>query len=79
MVNIEVSIPEGQAVYYGTEITLIAVPAGFGDVELTYQWQYSTDGENWHNLENGTSKFYTYELTEENIAYEYRVSVDTAK
>ena len=79
MVNIEVSIPEGQAVYYGTEITLIAVPAGFGDVELTYQWQYSTDGENWHNLENGNSKFYKYELTEENIAYEYRVSVDTAK
>lgn len=79
VVNIEVSVPEGQAVYYGTEITLIAVPAGFGDAELSYQWQYSTDGENWHNLENGNSKFYKYELTEENIAYEYRVSVDTAK
>ena len=79
VVNIEVSIPEGQAVYYGTEITLIAVPAGFGDVELTYQWQYSVDGENWHNLENGNSKIYTYELTEENIRYEYRVSVDTVK
>ena len=79
VVNIEVSIPEGQAVYYGTEITLIAVPAGFGDVELTYQWQYSVDGESWHNLENGNSKIYTYELTEENIRYEYRVSVDTVK
>ena len=79
VVNIEVSIPEGQAVYYGTEITLIAVPAGFGDVELSYQWQYSIDGQEWYNLENGNKKIYTYELTEENIGYEYRVSVDTIK
>ena len=79
VVSIEVSIPEGQAVYYGTEITLIAVPAGFGDVELSYQWQYSIDGQEWYNLENGNKKIYTYELTEENIGYEYRVSVDTIK
>ena len=77
VVSIEVSIPEGQAVYLGTEITMIAVPTGFGDVELTYQWQYSTDGENWNNIEGANSKFYTYELDENNMFYNYRVMVDS--
>ena len=76
VVTIEVSVPEGQAVYLGTEITLTAVPAGFGDVELTYQWQYSTDGENWNDIEGATEKVYKYELALENVEYEYRVSVD---
>ena len=76
VVTIEVSVPEGQAVYLGTEITLTAVPAGVGDVELTYQWQYSTDGENWNDIEGATKKVYKYELALENVEYEYRVSVD---
>ena len=79
VVTIEVNIPEGQIVYLGTEITLIAVPAGFGDVELTYQWQYTTDGENWTNIEGANNKFYTYELDETNVEYEYRVKVDPVK
>ena len=76
VVTIEISVPEGEAVYLGTEITMIAVPAGFGDVELTYQWQYSTDGENWNNIEGANAKFYKYELSRENMRYTYRVMVD---
>lgn len=76
VVTIEISVPEGEAVYLGTEITMIAVPAGFGDVELTYQWQYSTDGENWSNIEGANAKFYKYELSRENMQYTYRVMVD---
>ena len=77
VVDIEVSVPEGEAVYLGTKITLKAVPAGFGDAELTYQWQYSTDNEHWSDIEGANSKVYSYELTVENAKYIYRVSVST--
>lgn len=76
VVTIESSIPEGQAVYSGTEITLKAITAGFGDAELAYQWQWSTDGEHWNDLEGETKKTYTYIITYDNANYMYRVCVD---
>ena len=79
VVTIDISVPEGEAVYLGTMITMKAVPAGFGDVELAYQWQYSTDGENWTNIEGATEKVYKYELTRKNMKYSYRVFVEPVK
>jgi hypothetical protein len=79
IVTVESSIPAGMAVYSGTEITLTAVPAGFGDVQLAYQWQYSTDGENWTDIEGATKKTYTYIITEENAIYRYRVYVNAVE
>ncbi len=75
VVTVSVSLPEGAYVYPGTEITLTAVPTGFGEAELTYQWQFSTDGEAWNDIAGATEKEYKYELTTENATYRYRVSV----
>ena len=75
-VTITSSLPAGQAVYAGTEITLKANPAGFGDAELTYQWEYSTDGANWTDIEGATQQTYTYVIMPENAMYRYRVFVN---
>lgn len=76
-VEVETSLLPGQKVFKGTEVTLTAVAKGFGNVELTYQWQYSTDGENWSNIEGANDKTYTYIVNKENAKYYYRVQVDT--
>ncbi len=77
-VAIESNIPAGQQVYAGTEIQLKAIPAGFGGAELTYQWQYSTDGTNWTDIEGANAQVYTYIIMPENAMYRYRVSVNAA-
>lgn len=79
VVVIEDSIQPGQIVYFGTERILKAVVAGFGDVELTYQWQCSLDGEHWNDIEDATKKSYTYIIDEENAYYVYRVQVTPAE
>ncbi len=80
VVNIEISVPDGQAVYVGTEITMTAVPFGFPeDAVLTYQWQYSENGVDWIDIEGATEKVYTYELTRKNARYTYRVGVETVE
>ena len=76
-VTVESSIPAGSKVYAGTEITLKAIPAGFGDATLTYQWQWSTDGENWTDIEGATKKTYTYIIDRQNAKYKFRVCVNT--
>ena len=75
-VIIESSIPEGQVVYLGTEVTLKAVTAGFGDAELTYQWQWTTDGENWNDIIGETRRVYTFYIDEENYDWTIRVTVN---
>lgn len=77
-VEIETSLLPGQKVFKGTEVTLTSIPSGFGSAELTYQWQYSTDGENWTDIEGANGKEYTYIVNKENAKYYYRVQVDTA-
>lgn len=77
VVDIETSVLPGQRVFKGTGITLTARPAGFGDAELTYQWQYSADGENWTDIEGATEPVYKYIVDGENARYYYRVNVST--
>ncbi len=77
IVLIESSVPAGEPVYKGTEITLKAIPKGFGNAELTYQWQWSTDGENWTDISGATQDTYQYTVSRKNASYIYRVCVDT--
>ena len=74
-VTVESSIPEGQLVFLGTEVTLKAVTSGFGDADLAYQWQWSTDGQNWTDISGATDGAYTYYINEENSAWVIRVNV----
>lgn len=77
VVEIESSLLPGQLVFQGTEVTLKAKPLGFGDAQLTYQWQYSIDGENWTDIGEANEAVYMYIVDENNAQYYYRVMVDT--
>ena len=77
VVEIESSLLPGQLVFQGTEVTLKARPAGFGDAQLSYQWQYSTDGENWTDIGGANDAVYMYIVDESNAQYYYRVMVNT--
>ena len=77
VVEIESSLLPGQLVFQGTEVTLKAKPLGFGDAQLTYQWQYSIDGENWTDIGGANEAVYMYIVDENNAQYYYRVMVDT--
>lgn len=63
-----------EAVDEGTPITLTAVIEGFGE-EVTFQWQRSVDGENWEDVASANEMTYTFELTQENDSYLWRVIV----
>lgn len=78
VVEIESSIIPGQRIFSGTEITLKARPIGFGGAALTYQWQYSTDGENWTDIAGANESVYKYIVNKENAKYYYRVTVERA-
>ena len=79
VVNIVSSVQPDQKVYRGTEITLEAIPAGFGDAVLNYQWQYSTDGENWTDIDGATEKVYTYIIDRDNANWIIRVQVNVTE
>lgn len=69
-----------QIVEVGDQITLTANENGFENTEnLLYQWQYNASedcsDDAWTNLEGGTNKTLTLEVTEENIDYFWRVEV----
>jgi len=75
-VTITSSLVKGEPVYEGTEVTLTAHPVGFEDVEFTVQWQYSTDMENWTDVEEGGNGLtYTYVLDKTTVKYKWRVIV----
>ena len=74
-VVIEDSLQPGQRVYAGTERTLKAVVSGFETDRLAYQWQWSTDGDNWNNIEDAVKRTYTYRISRENANNSYRVLV----
>ena len=75
VVTVTSSIAEGQLVFFGTEVTLKAVTSGFGDKQLSYQWQSSTDGQNWTDISGATNETYTYYIDEVNSGWVIRVNV----
>jgi len=61
----------------GDQVTLYGRVEGYeGAVDMQYQWQYSPDGgESWLEQEGATSLNYTFTMTEENMAYLWRLTV----
>lgn len=75
-----VSSLEGvETVEEGTSITLTAELTGFDDVEYEIQWQRSTDGTDWEDVDGANDIEYTFDITEETDGYLWRVGVFTSE
>ena len=62
--------------HYGDECILIAILVDFQPYDNpTFEWQYSTNCEEWIKLEGQTEKTYSFIIDKENIGYYYRVVV----
>ncbi len=72
-VTITSSLAAGEPAYAGMEVTLTAHLEGFEGVNYTLQWQFSLDKENWEDMPGATGETYTYELSVETAAYNWRV------
>ena len=73
-VEIQLSWGEEEAAF-GSTAHFTAVLHGYDNVEYTLQWQHSTDGENWENVENATDTTYSVVATKENCHDTWRVKV----
>jgi len=49
---------------------------GYEGLDYSLQWQYSTDGENWTDVEGETGEKMDVVVTEENDLYYWRIVVD---
>ena len=73
-VDIQLSWGEEEAAV-GSTAHFTAVLHGYDNVEYTLQWQHSTDGENWENIENATDTTFSVVATKENCHDTWRVKV----
>ena len=61
---------------FGTQVVMTAVLTGYEDASPAFQWQYTADnGATWNNVEGANGQTYTFEITEENYTYSWRVEV----
>lgn len=70
-------VNEGEELFYGDTVTLQAVIA-FATGSYTIRWEANAnvDGvEEWFVVDESNSPFYTFELTEENAAWQYRATL----
>ncbi len=74
-VTISSNWPSGKVAYPGARITLTAHPVGFGE-NVKYQWQRSTNRENWENIPDATGATFTYTLDNSTAQYFWRVVAD---
>lgn len=74
-VTISSDWPAEKVAYPGARITLTAHPVGFGE-NVKYQWQRSTNRENWENIPGETGKTFTYTLDNSTAQYFWRVVAD---
>lgn len=61
--------------YFGEEVTLIAVLMDFPPADYSFVWEFSENGEDWSEVENENKQTYTFLLNERNYAYSWRVTV----
>ncbi len=62
--------------YYGTDIIMTVELVNFKEDDVySVGWQYSTDGEEYFDIEDAHELTYEYMLDEENITYYWRASV----
>lgn len=67
---------ESDVVELGGDMVLTAVLTGFEDLNYTLRWQFSTDNENWADVDGATGSTLRVQMNEENRDYFWRVSVD---
>ena len=60
----------------GDTVVLTAILVNFKESDIIqFEWQYTTDLENWRIIEGANKQNYDFILTEENYYYWYRVRV----
>ncbi len=60
-------------------VVLTAAVEGADEEDYRWQWQYSTDGENWNDIENANELVYTFIKDGENNRWYYRVVGERAE
>ena len=78
-VYIEMDWPTNQQGYYGAKVPLRATLTGAEGLDCTLQWQKSTDGINWTDVEGAHEITLTYDLNEETANLNWRVLVTDVK
>lgn len=66
---------EGDELFFGDVITLIADLSGYDNVEYEIQWQMSTDGTQWVDIPGAKGATCALTVTEENYLNYWRVEV----
>lgn len=74
-VNIHMDVPAN--LQFGDTITLTAELIGYGDVQVSLQWQYTKDGETWVDATgNGSDALvYSFQVDEETAGTSWRLAV----
>lgn len=65
----------GELLDFNMDCTLIAALHGYDNAVYTLQWQESTDGVHWEDIEGETSSRYTFEVTTDNYRDYWRIQV----
>ena len=67
----------GDNLQYGDTVTVEATVRGLENIPYTLQWQYN-DGTGWQNRDGATQRCYSFTLSRENAAYQWRVMITVA-
>ena len=62
---------------YGDVAHFTATLIGYDDIDYMLQWQWSTDGTTWFDVEGATGENMDIIYSSENGAYNWRIVVDT--
>ena len=74
-VHVLIDWPEGKSIPEGAPVWMTAVVTGANAEEIGYQWQYSSDNENWIDIEGANRQSYEAVMTANNAGGYWRVSV----
>ena len=66
---------DGDELYFGDMVTLIAVLKGYDDCIFTAQWQQSKDDATWFDMVGENSLSCSFEVTEENYMDYWRIMI----
>ena len=66
---------DGDELYFGDMVTLIAVLKGYDDCIFTAQWQQSKDDATWFDMVGENNLFCSFEVTEENYMDYWRIMI----
>ena len=78
-VSIMIDTPEKEAIYEGDIVTFIAVVKADDPSRYSYQWQTSSDGEAWEDVEGENGLTLSVEMTHQNLNDYWRILVAERK